>query len=650
MAYVSYQQNEDGTYRFLDDAGQYSPSMAGPAALQQAAKLNANQLPPPPPPVDLTPGPKPIRGERAELSPEMLQAGEAGPDMRTAEVKAPNGSIMDAGGAPALSPEQQELAKLIDNGMSADDAKRYQQEHAKMRENFNAAKDWLSGVGQRFSSAVEERKNREREKAGLPPVPVAKPPGAKPDQAFDSEQVVPEGERVQLAQPKQQGLQLAPMASGGGSAPRLQEMKVGEATAFTTVDPQNVANIKRADQNRYEAVEQLGASQAAAGQNVTGVLSEVPQGLTSLEQERQAQEQSIADRVQQDHEELDQLRAESRSELDSGRFWKKKSNGEKFMGALAMGLGAYVQAMGGGPNAAMQIINKAIDDDIMEQKENRAAARERFQDKRLSMADKKQVFQDERQNFLAKKSAYLDVAQSKVAAFMQDAKTEEQKAKAAELMAQIQRESEMTMAEFSKVSHQVQTKVVQTGGSGGGVKMEDLNRGLVVKDLNGRKFLARDEKAAGELNKFRPLTQTAIEAAKEMREIANKPGFEKLDPTDPAVERFNFARERFMNSFNSMQEQGVVRTDDVERYTKDVVKGAYGLSTAKMAETLAQRSAANYSQHFEAKADTETEVEERAELDQKKGIIKKGVHYNQQQLLTGTGPRQQVNFTPAVKK
>ncbi len=518
MAYVAYKDNEDGTFSFMDEGGQTTPPMAGPAAEQHVMKLKAQGaepvpgaeaktevasgvVPPPPPPVAPVPMSPRIRGERAELSPEMLEAGAKGPDNRTAEVKAPNGSVMDASGAPSgagLSADQLELAKLIDNGMSAEDAKRYQAEHKNMRENFNKAKDWLSSVGSRFSAAVDERKNREREKAGLPPIPTAAPPPAAggTEKEFSDETVAPE-DRVQLAKPPQQGLQLAMNSQSAPAPAQFKEMKVGEGTAYTTVDPAAQANVKRAQQNQYEAAETNTAAQAEAGQNVGGILKAVPQGLEDLETVRANIEQSIADRVQKDHEELDTLRRESRMELDAGRFWKKKSNGEKFAGALAMGLGAYVQAMGGGPNTAMTIINNAIQDDIMEQKENRAGARERFQDKRLQMSDKKAVFQDERQNFLAKKMGYLEHAQAKVAGFIQDAKTAEQKAQGEDLMARIQKESAMLEAEFSKVSHQVQTKVVQVGGAAGpkGSGVAALDHARYVPQFEG---IAPTEKEATE--------------------------------------------------------------------------------------------------------------------------------------------------------
>jgi hypothetical protein len=620
MPFISYTDHGDGTLSFLDHAGQATPPMAGPAAEQQKLKIDAT----------------------------------AGPDMRTAGlsediagmIKAPNGSIMNAGGAPQDVPRSVSDASMEVPGlqnMVVDPAT-----GAMIRRPPNAPSSPLPPPDAATQKIIADLDA----KAGIPKTQPGPRYGTKEAEAATEGKTVPEGERVQVGGlPPRDGIRFAmPQPGGGGTAPSLKEVKAGETTGFMTTDPMAQANLKQAYQGQYDAAGQLGEAQQKAGANVTGVLAEVPQGLTALEQQRQQQEETIAQRVQQDHEKLDQLREETRKDIDPNAFWKNKSAAEKFMGAIAMGIGAYVQTMTGGQNNAMNILNGAIRDEIDAQKSNRDASHERFKDMRGQMAERKQLFQDERQNFIAKKSAYLEQANSKLAAYMQDAKTDEQKAQIADMQAKVQEEAEKMNLEFSKVSHQVQTKVIQVGGSGpaGGPQMEDLNRGLVVQDLTGKKFLARSDGAAKKIQEVRPMTQTAIEASKEMRAIANKPGFDKMDPTDPSVESFNFARERFVNSINALMGQGVVKDDDIKRYSKEILGGPYGLATAKIADNFARQASSQFDQHFKVNVDTETEVEERAEVDAK-GRIRKGVHYNQQQLLSGQGPRQQINFTKAGK-
>jgi hypothetical protein len=443
MPFIDYTDHGDGSFSFHDDAGTTTPPMAGPAAIQQKNKIDMSGT--------LSPR---IRGERAELSPEMLEAGGAVSDDRTAGLivtpgLAPHRSLVDVGGARGEVPPS------------------------------------ASDVG-----APLQALNEQEAAAGRPltkPILPEKKAEPKKEQAF-SDETVPEADRVQVNLPRPQGLQFAPApGAGAGSAPSLKEVKAGEVYGYTEIPEENKANIKRADQNRWEAAGQLGDAQQKAGANMTGVMAEIPQGLTELERERQMKEETIAQRVQQDHERLDQLRDETSKEIDPNAFWKNKSAAEKFMGALAMGIGAYVQTMTGGQNNAMNILNGAIRDEIDAQKSNKAAAHQRFQDMRGQMAERRQLFADERQNFLAKKSAYLEQAQSKLGAYMQDAKTEEQKAQIADMQARIQRESEMTMAEFGKVSHQVQTKVVQVGGAAApkGTGISELDHEKYVPQFGG---------------------------------------------------------------------------------------------------------------------------------------------------------------------
>lgn len=60
------------------------------------------------------------------------------------------------------------------------------------------------------------------------------------------------------------------------------------------------------------------------------------------------------------------------------------------MAAIAAGLGAYASAMSGTPNYALQILNKAIDDDLEKQKTEMAFKRQTINDQRLLLTEKRQ--------------------------------------------------------------------------------------------------------------------------------------------------------------------------------------------------------------------------------------------------------------------
>lgn len=502
MPYIDYTDHGDGSFSFHDDMGGTTPPMAGPAAQQQKNKIDLSSPP-------LIPPTRGIRGERAELSPELLEAGAPGEDARTAAFTvAPNGSVLDAGGAPAGgSPD---MGRLIDAGMSAGEAQAY----VKQKENERASLDWIAGKGRAVKEALgltkeagTEDVNKKRAEAGLPPAAVNQP--AAPPGKDGGSEFVAESDRVQLARPEQGGLRLAPPA--GGSAPQLKEVKAGETYAYQDIPDEKKQAVKEGYQAQYNAAGQLGEAQQKSAANIAGELAQIPTGLTNLEIERQRREDSIAQRVQEDHEELSRLREESRQEIDPRRVFKNQSAAEKFMGALALGIGAYVQTMTGGQNNAMNILNQSIRDDIDSQKENRNAAHERIKDKRGEMAERRIKFSDERQDFMARKAQYLEFANSKLNTYMQDAKTDEQKAVIADMQAKVQTEAAKLDAEFGRVSHQVQTKVIQTGGVGGPGVRNDVDPELYVEEAGGfalRKDVPKEinDRFAG-LNKMARLTK-----------------------------------------------------------------------------------------------------------------------------------------------
>jgi len=71
-------------------------------------------------------------------------------------------------------------------------------------------------------------------------------------------------------------------------------------------------------------------------------------------------------------------------------YFGKEDTGRKIMAAIAAGLGAYASAMSGTPNYALQILNKAIDDDLEKQKTEMAFKRQTINDQRLLLTEKRQ--------------------------------------------------------------------------------------------------------------------------------------------------------------------------------------------------------------------------------------------------------------------
>ena len=82
-------------------------------------------------------------------------------------------------------------------------------------------------------------------------------------------------------------------------------------------------------------------------------------------------------------------------------YFGKEDTGKKIMAAIAAGLGAYASAMTGTPNFALQIINDAIDRDLVVQKEN-------LERQRLSIIDQNDYLQQQKADLLAYAGLELD--------------------------------------------------------------------------------------------------------------------------------------------------------------------------------------------------------------------------------------------------
>ena len=70
-------------------------------------------------------------------------------------------------------------------------------------------------------------------------------------------------------------------------------------------------------------------------------------------------------------------------------YFGKEDTGRKILAAIAAGVGAYASAMSGTPNYALQILNKAIDDDLDKQKLEIGFRRKNLEDQRVLLTTKR---------------------------------------------------------------------------------------------------------------------------------------------------------------------------------------------------------------------------------------------------------------------
>lgn len=104
---------------------------------------------------------------------------------------------------------------------------------------------------------------------------------------------------------------------------------------------------------------------------------------------------------------------ETKAELANTKFenpWFRQSAGRQIASAIAIGLGAYGEGMGGGPNVALKIITSQMDKDAEDQVNNYKAKQGGLESQNKAIDNIRGIFKDEDSQKLALKSMRADAA------------------------------------------------------------------------------------------------------------------------------------------------------------------------------------------------------------------------------------------------
>ena len=126
------------------------------------------------------------------------------------------------------------------------------------------------------------------------------------------------------------------------------------------------------------------------------------------EQDRIKRESEALD-IAEKHAKLESLTQEYQGmQLDSGRYWANKSTGNKILAAIGVAFGALGQMQGETTNAALDIVNRAVDQDIKEQEFNISKSGQALDKQRGMYTDYLRQVGDERTARLLTHKSALD--------------------------------------------------------------------------------------------------------------------------------------------------------------------------------------------------------------------------------------------------
>jgi hypothetical protein len=425
--------NGDGSYSF--DAGMDEPLVLRGDA---AARAFANGAGRPDAPAAPPPG----------ISPDLLMAGQGGPDERLAANNAhaaPPRSVTDfGGGAPGLD---------VISGFNLQDQANKNAKQAYLAQPAAAhahAGGAAAPAGDGPSSA---------ELTGMLNKPL---PAAAPEQEHGKAK----GGAVFFQPGAGQGgggVGGGPVFHKGGYTPVQQTIQ-----GTTPMSDEDVLAKKRADQGVYLAAEQTTDAEVAKAQDAAKVRAAYTQTMQEETAKHQASEAERQQVIGAKMAKIDQMAQDAAAEKIHG-YWEDKSAETKFASAIFSGLGAFAEARGGGPNYAVQQLNRAIDMEYKTQEAN-------LENKHRAIAEQTNVLGQLRQEFGDRESAASAFRAMRLAtagAQLEEINARnlpaEQKAKLAEFAASLNQQYQQQMQQTHQTQYSRTERYTPSGWVGTGV-------------------------------------------------------------------------------------------------------------------------------------------------------------------------------------
>lgn len=200
--------------------------------------------------------------------------------------------------------------------------------------------------------------------------------------------------------------------------------------------------------------------EAAGGQLTADRMKAMNKGqsLEDLAQFHNAQADSAADAEDKRQAKMEAFMAKQQqmaddvrnTKIDPGHFFNSQSVVGNIFGVIAAGLGGYVSAKTGGPNMALEQINKSIDRDIAAQQANLENKKASLGESRSLYGQKMQQFGDARGAALAAKSDMLAAIQAKGEAIVAGSDNEQAQANWLKMSAQFAKEKAATDLQLRK--------------------------------------------------------------------------------------------------------------------------------------------------------------------------------------------------------
>jgi hypothetical protein len=415
--FKDYYRNPDGSLMFDDGSGGQPIPGTGPAAEAKARQIDAMRSPEDTIRNALAP--------RADVAPPPMLARPNVPEVPS---------------KLARPPEKQE--KLRIKSILSDD-----QGAALMPEKAPAPKSDAMAIAGALGV-----KPPETLPAGL------KPATREPERS--SGQVDPN--TVRFASP-QGGLM--PPGAGAAVKPHTQEMLAGRQTQQIMIPDADKAAIGAAGDARLAAGGGVIDAQVLRAEKIAEAWREEN---ANLMHEQQASQARMAEARAQYTQMIDGVRRMNDQVQNEGihSYWEGKSSGERFVSAIAVGLGVF----GAGlqkkqTNAPQQMLRDAMNDEMEKQKANLQNRRQGVAEASSLLGRYHEVLGDMNAAEAAARSSMLEAAQRRIDQVMKETESPQVRANGQAMLASIMKENAEERAKLDAYTEHKAYKEVQIGGN-----------------------------------------------------------------------------------------------------------------------------------------------------------------------------------------
>lgn len=247
--------------------------------------------------------------------------------------------------------------------------------------------------------------------------------------------------------------QSVPMMAAPAMPPMITESQSSTRTGTKSekMDPKLVKKWEDADAALAESIKTQADAQIAQNNVMAGEQQIIADAQEFYAKENADRQQRVMDNAQKRLVDVDTKIAElSDAKIDPNRVWGSMETGNKMSAVASLFLGAFGAGATGAQNAAMDVLNKAIDRDIDAQKANLQTKKDVISSQRNALSDYLQITGDEDAARKSIQIQYLDSMKGRMESIALTSKNPVMKANAEAAAMKLNQESAQKRAELSK--------------------------------------------------------------------------------------------------------------------------------------------------------------------------------------------------------